>query len=101
MKKLMSTLVVLSALSATITPIIAETPKSIRKNEAITETVQPWILASNIHKTFTDSVNALGTSYSVTTNFSGTITIGSGNQILSHDMTHRGTSSGPTSCAPQ
>ena len=74
------------------TPVLAEETASLNGYE-----IQGRAVARNVSKTFTDTVTALGTNYTVTTTFSGTVTLGSGNSITSYDINYSGYASGPTS----
>lgn len=79
------------------TPVLAENKKDNNLEDFKIEDVQGRAVARNVSKTFKDTVTALGTTYTITTTFSGTVTLGSGNSITSYDINYSGYASGPTS----
>lgn len=97
--KTVKCLITAGMISAVTMPVFAEEKSSVLDTQTSVESVEPRAIARNFSKTFTDSVTALGTTYTVTTIFSGSVTIGTGSQITSYDATYSGSATGSTSCS--
>lgn len=97
MKKLQSFMLSSILMMSLCTPVLAENKTDNNSENLRIEDVQGRAVARNVSKTFKDNITALGTTYTVTTTFSGTVTLGSGNSITSYDINYSGYASGPTS----